>query len=56
MVQTPILFVPYYKNICKHNVFCNLRMCILAVGINLTESFTVATEQLVCNDNILAKE
>lgn len=55
MVQIPILFVPYY-NICKHNVFCNLSMHILAVGTNLTKSLNLATEQLVCNYNIFAVE
>lgn len=54
MFQIPILLVPYCKHICKHNVFCNLRMHVFAVGTNLTKLFNLATEQLVCNYNILA--
>lgn len=54
--QVPILLVPYCKHICKHNVFCNLRMHIFAVGTNLIKSFNLATEQLVHNYNIFAVE
>lgn len=56
MFRVPILLVPYCKHICKHNVFCNLRMHIFAVGTNLMKSFNLTTEQLVYNSNIFAVE
>lgn len=51
LLQIPIVFVPCYKKMCKHNVFCSLGM---QTGTNLPKSFNLATEQLGCNYNILA--
>lgn len=51
MLQLLIVFAPFYKNMCKQNVFCNLGM---QTGANLPKSFNLATDQPGCNYSILA--
>lgn len=56
MIQLAILFVPYFKNICKYLQYCKCfaiwksAYLLFKKKKYLTKAFSLATEQLVCNN------